>query len=71
MAYLPDNKNDFNYFETGIVLECSNKNATCKQVLRSPKGKESPLKRHSLHTPLNFHIAHYPPKKNIARLHLS
>ena len=30
------------------------KNATCKQVLRSPKGKEPPLKRHSLHTPLNF-----------------
>ena len=29
-----------------------------------------PLKRHSLHTPLNFHIAHHPPKKNIARLHL-
>jgi len=30
------------------------KNATCEQVLRSPKGKEPPLKRHSLHTPLNF-----------------
>ncbi len=30
------------------------KNATCKQVLRSPRGKELPLKRHSLHTPLNF-----------------
>uniref|UniRef100_UPI003FEEB6AA hypothetical protein n=1 Tax=Ruminococcus bromii TaxID=40518 RepID=UPI003FEEB6AA len=30
------------------------KNATCKQVLRSPRGKEPPLKRHSLHTPLNF-----------------
>lgn len=30
MAYLPDNSNDYNFFETGVVLECSNKNATCK-----------------------------------------
>ena len=30
------------------------KNATCKQVLRSLRGKEPPLKRHSLHTPLNY-----------------
>ena len=45
------------------------KNATCKQVLRSPRGKGSPLKRVPC-TQRKLLYCHFP-KRNIARLQVS